>query len=192
MRDHLRYIITIVIAIVLAVVVFIMIFRSINSQDTTLEQNNKPAMTQYINEDSSMVFTAQGPIIANETFQSVRISVSKALVAIEVRDTYENQVISSNTYTNNEAAYDEFVRALSIMNFDRGDDSEKVADERGFCPTGARYIFEIESNGEQKQRYWRGSCNVGSFKGQTERIRALFRAQIPDYNVQVRGVKFPV
>ena len=186
-KEHVRYIISILIALALLVFVLILMFGGGSSKTPA---NNKPDMTQYIGTDAVMQLTADGPIVSEEKHQAVRISVSSSQVTYERLQGYEGAVAASQTYPSNSQAYESFVRALSILGYDKGNDNPKLADEKGYCPTGVRYIFAIQEGTDQKQRYWRGSCGSGTFQGTYPQIVSLFRAQVPNMSDLMRDVTF--
>jgi hypothetical protein len=81
------------------------------------------------------------------------------------------------------------LRALDLLGYTEGNDASELADERGYCPAGRRYIYAIADGSDILQRYWSTSCGEGTFAGRTKGVRALFQAQIPDYREFIRGVK---
>ncbi len=44
------------------------------------------------------------------------------------------------------AAYGAFLQSLAHAGFDKGDKDPALKDERGYCPLGNRYIYEIVEN----------------------------------------------
>jgi hypothetical protein len=106
---------------------------------------------------------------------------------MELMGGYENSVQQTRTYTSNEEAYATFLRAIDLQGYTKGSDDEGREDSRGVCPTGKVYTFEIITGSSTVQRFWTTSCGGGTFKGKTDLIRRLFRAQIPDYAKVIRG-----
>lgn len=188
-KEHARYVVGILIAILLVVLVFMLIFKSVSNKEAGSGANSKKTMTQYIDTDAAMVMTAEGPIVSNQKYQSVSISVDQYQVKINIMSGYQNAVVASQTYTNNHQSFDEFVRALSIQGYDKGDNSELVSNEAGYCPTGVRYVMAIEENNENQQRYWKGTCGVGTFHGNTSQVVNLFKQQVPDFTSYIQSQK---
>ena len=63
------------------------------------------------------------------------------------------------------------------------------ANEKGYCPLGNRYVFEIIEGGDAIQRYWATNCaNRKTYKGNLSLTLMLFQAQVPDYNTLVAGL----
>jgi len=82
-------------------------------------------------------------------------------------------------------------RALDLAGFTKGDAKSTNTNERGYCPTGDRYIFEIVNGASDAQRYWSTSCrNSGTFKGNVAQVKQLFIAQIPpvDFAKETAGL----
>lgn len=184
LREHGKYLVTFLIAIALVIFVIVLVLQNLGGDSTPA--NDKPAMTEYINTDSEMSVTAYGPIVADEDFKSARITVSSSEVTIDLMRGYNQRTVNTRSYPSNGNAYNDFVRALSILNFNSGNDNEKLADETGYCPTGNRYVYEITENNARQQRYWSGSCTKGTFRGLSPQVRALFKAQVPDYTDVLR------
>jgi len=182
-----RYIVGILIAIGLIVLVFILILKSFGSHSVPPKPIN---LNDYASTDAIMRLTIDGPVVADQDHRQARISVDRTQAKIEVIQGYQNNVIRSKTYPNNEDAFTIFVHALKIAGYTLGD-PKATKDERGFCPTGDRYIYEILSNSESIQRWWFSSCSLGNFKGRTSTINTLFRTQSSDYSKQLEGVNIP-
>lgn len=140
-------------------------------------------LIEYANTSVQMQYTMNGPVVADQERKSLRITVGQDQANIEVLEGYSQNVVASRTYINNQAAYSEFLRALDIAGYTRGADDPATKDERGYCPAGFRYSFDIVDGSDQKQHYWATSCGSkqGTFKGKTPQVRALFEDQIPEY-----------
>ncbi|MGB4759434.1 MAG: hypothetical protein WBP26_05260 [Candidatus Saccharimonadales bacterium] len=191
-KEHARYIVGFLIAIAMAILVFSLIFKAIGGNDSGDKTEDQVQLVDYIETDAVMSMTALGPIVAEQNYQAVRISVDTLQAKIEVMSGFEGNVVSSQVYSSNNAAFNEFVRALAGTGFDRGIDDPRLEDEAGQCPTGVRYIFSVTEDGQTKQRYWTGTCTKGTFEGNRPQTVDLFQAQIPDYGTQVRGVRFGI
>jgi hypothetical protein len=74
--------------------------------------------------------------------------------------------------------------SLSHAGFTKGNADKALSDERGYCPLGSRYIFElIDENGKTIERYWATSCGKPkTYQGNVSLTRSLFQAQVPDYS----------
>jgi hypothetical protein len=181
----MRFIIGTLIAIGLIIFVFVLIFRGGDSAS----QAPAHKMIDYANTSTYVQFTQVGPVSAEQTHREVRITVSNQEASIEVFNGYQDTLVSSKTYANNSAAYADFLRALDLAGYTKGDTSKALADERGFCEAGSRYVMAIKDGGRDTQRFWSTSCGgTASFKGKTTIVRNLFQRQIPDYGQVTRGV----
>ncbi len=177
----MKFIIGFLVTIGLLIVVFILIFRG-GGNDAAVQTEKK--MTEYANSSTVVSLTTEGPVNANQIHKQIKVSVSSTETTVEVFQGYEQNLLSTKSYANNTAAYSDFLRALDINGFDNGDKDKALADERGYCATGTRYVMSIKDGDRDIQRFWTSSCGTGTFKGKTSIIRSLFVAQVPDYNAQ--------
>jgi hypothetical protein len=145
---------------------------------------NAPApLLDYANTSVEMQYTLDGPVNADQEHKAVRITVGQDESTIEILSGYNDDVVNAKTYSNNQAAYSEFLRALDIAGYTKGNTDASLKDERGYCPAGYRYSFDIVDGSSTKQHFWTTSCgsSSGNFKGKSNAIRALFEKQVPDY-----------
>lgn len=184
----MRYFLTFLIGIGLIVLVIILLLRAIFGGGGDSPESRAP-LIDYANSNVIMRITIQGPINAHQEHARARIDVSQYSSDIRVISGYENFVERSETFESNPSAYANFLRALDLMGYDQGDDSDALADERGVCPFGRRYVFEIIDGSSTIQRYWATSCSGAprSSNAQVNPVLRLFRAQIPEYNQIVSG-----
>ncbi len=166
--------------VALVVLVFILIVRGLTGGH---KDAKAPLVTlsDYANTSTVMRLTVDGPIVADQDHRAVRVTVSRDQNMIEIISGYNGSVIQQQTFSNNQAAYTSFLKALQLMGYTKGNTTAALADERGYCATGDRFIYEIQTNGNSIQRFWYTSCGQGTFKGSNAAVRQLFRAQIPGY-----------
>jgi hypothetical protein len=182
-----RYLIGLLIGIGLIVVVFIFIFRGGNSPAPA--PNATARMVDYANTTTTVRVIQDLPVSADQTHHELVTTVGRDNVVFTVEQGYEGQVLRSQNYRNNSAAYAEFLRALQIAGYTNGVSDPKLVDERGYCPAGNRYIFEINDPNRTIQRYWSTTCgNIGNFKGKTQTILNLYQRQVPDYDKLTSGI----
>lgn len=144
--------------------------------------------TETIDEDivsdaRTFSFTTIGPIVAKNEHRESTITVSPNVVEIKLFSGYDKTVIESRSYQNTPAAYNEFRSALEVLDVSkrlRGTDKEDDSSDEGFCPTGRRYIVEIES----EIRRWSTSCSSkqGTAAFNMSSVRNLFQKQVPEFN----------
>lgn len=174
----MRYILGFLIGIGLIILLFVMIFRG---------GSNKPSvpkpLVDYAITDTTVQLTDDYPVNLDQTHDRVKTVVGKEQVHMSVEQGYQGTVLREQNYANNPTAYANFLRALDVAGFTKGKTDDSLRDERGVCPLGHRYIYEIKNGSNTIQRYWSTSCgNVGSFLGKSSTVRALFLAQVPDYS----------
>jgi hypothetical protein len=182
----MRYLVGFLSIFALILLVLLLIIRGFSGDGGG---DDRKQLTTYARTGTVMRLTIDGPINADLQHQGVRITVGRSETQVEILQGYRQIPVASQTYTSNEEAYGTFLRALQLMNYDRGDKNPTLRDERGFCPDGNRYIFEIANGSNQIQRYWRTSCKEGNFKGDLPGIVDLFENQIPDYGKFIKGVE---
>lgn len=174
--------------LIIASVVFILIVGAIFFAITqTFFSGNEPvdnrANVTDIYDGRSVRMTVEGPVVGDDARESYRIEISTDERTIESLRGYQTAVLNAQTFANNRPAYTEFVYAISRAGFDeRRNISEAAADERGVCPSGRVYSFELLDNGRSLSRAWATSCNdtKGTLGGNASALKKLFDAQITD------------
>ncbi len=146
----------------------------------------------YVDNASSKVsWTQQGRLVGNDLRRSVKITVTPTERRVDLLDGYDQKITKTTIFTNDKVGYTSFLLALENLNFGR---ERKVTqpDERGVCPLGQRYIYELHDGGTQKIRLWSDSCVAaeGTYAGSATTTRQLFKAQITGYEKFISGVKF--
>lgn len=192
MGSSMRYAIVVILIIFFGVVGTIFLIGRGNRKPSIINQPQIVHVADYVDDSSSSVsWTMQGRLLGQERRRSVQITVSPSERKVELIEGYNNKVSKSLTLPNDKAAYANFLIALENLNFAR---ERKVVqpDERGVCPLGMRYIYELHSGSDQKSRLWSNSCSSkeGTFAGVAVTTKQLFKNQIPDYEKFVAGVVF--
>ena len=187
----MKYILGVIGVVVLAIIAIALLLRS-PAPNNGQKPGGKPAvkLADFSSDTGSNVtWTMQGPVEGQDQRRSVRITVSPNERRLEILAGYEESVERTQTFSNNTQAYETFIQALNNAGFARERDVP-LKDERGVCPLGNRFIYELRDDGDQKLRTWSASCNTaaGPFAGNALLTRQLFQRQIPDYNKQVRDV----
>lgn len=182
----MRYFIAFLLAIGLIVLVFILIFKSFSGSGSP-QKTPKP-LTDYTGTNTVMQMTIDGVINADTKHYQMRMTVGQTDNQLELLTGYEGTVARQQTYPSNQAAYGEFLRALDLAGYTKGDTSKSLSDERGYCPFGERYIFEIINGDTDVERFWSTSCGgQGSYKGNTSATKNLFINQMPDYTTFIQN-----
>jgi hypothetical protein len=179
----MRYFFGFLLAIGLIVFTFILVLRGFRSGSSS------PAitapLTSYTNTDTTVQFTDDGPVTADQTHQGIRITVGQFATTIQIYQGYQNDITNSQTYSNNPNSYGTFLRALQLLDYTSGvkNPNPALADPRGVCPLGQHYSFQVISGDESNlQNYWSTSCGGGTFDGNVLQVENLFQAQVPNYS----------
>ncbi len=186
-----RYILGFLAAVGLIVVVIVLIVRGLASGPSASAPSTKLDLKNYADTSTVVRLTLDTPVSAQSTHRDVVLTVGKYVATMQVTKGYNGSIVTQKSYPMSESAYATFLRALSVYGYTKGDSNPQVADERGQCALGDRYIYEVvDTAGNDLQRYWYSSCGFGTFQGNSNSIRALFIKQFPDYFSLLRGVQF--
>lgn len=160
----------------LLIIIFLMLGGGNSSNSASMVNLDSLADT-----DSSVRLVTVGPLVYNDNHRSISINVSRDTVDLEILKGYQDEVISSKSFANNQASFATFLRALDLAKFNRGD-ARKLSDPRGHCPFGQQHFYEVvNSGGQTDQKFWDDSCGVGNFGGLSSTIIQLFENQVPNY-----------
>jgi hypothetical protein len=174
----MRYFIGFLITIGLIIILILLLFGGGSPKKPTTPKS----LASYASTEAEVRLTIDGQINADQDHEQVRITVNKNDTTFEEIQGYQDTVVNSQSYANNEDAYSNFLYALGHAGFTRGDNSKALANEKGYCPLGERYIFELVDNGKDIQRYWGTSCGKPrTYLGSLNLTLTLFQLQIPDY-----------
>ena len=178
---NLRYFVGLGLVIILLFVVIALIMRS--GGDSKVPET-KRELTSYVDDTNfSVSQTIIGPITATQNHNQVQITVTNTGSSIEVSQGYDGNVIASNNYPLSTNGFSEFLNALDRAGFTKGETAKDLQNDKGFCPTGQRFIFEIHDGANLLQRFWQTSCGgTKSYRGNFALTNTLFQAQIPDYD----------
>lgn len=180
--------------IVFIILLVVLVFRRPNQParpaDQPVSTVASTSLTNLSNTSAELRYTVQGKIVSEEEHRSLRVTVSRTLRRLEVLQGYDEVVVASTDLNNTDASFATFLAALEQVGYSKVRESA-ISDERGVCPEGRRYIFEISGSGQGEQRTWTSSCSssAGTFAGNRSSVEQLFKGQIPGYNKLVSGVK---
>ena len=187
----MRYFMGFLAFILIAILAVVLISRGgPNPQEGT--RTGSPVMLSEIsNSDTVVRITMDGRITAQEKHHAIRITVGRTSRTVEVLKGYNYEVEQTKVYDNNIEAYSAFLHAIDKAGYTRPKPNVTQSDEKGVCPTGTRYIYEVLDNATEEMRLWSTSCsaNEGTFAGKAQLVRQLFRSQIPDYEAVTRGIR---
>jgi len=183
----MRYLVGFFITIGLIILLIILLVGG--GGDSKVPSTSK-SLTSYVSSGVDAMLTIDGPVNANSEHDKVRITVNRDNVTYEKIKGYDNGVTELHTYDNTSESFDAFLHSLQHAGFTLGDKSKELADEKGFCPLGTRYIFELKQGEQTLQRYWTTSCGKPkSFKGNLGVNLQLFQNQVPNYNELVNDLE---
>lgn len=132
--------------------------------------------------DRSVTMTVRGPIVADESFQSYRITVTPSARTLITYNGYLDRVVDEVRLPNNVAAYEQFVFALDRAELARGEAfTGDRNDVRGICATGRVVEFAIINKQDVVKQLWTSTCrgSVGSLDASVDQLTNLFVSQIP-------------
>lgn len=178
---NLRYLIGFLGIIAVIILVIVLIVRGGGNGSLSPKAID---LADYITSSSEVSLTIDGPVSADQTHHTIHITVDENRATAALIKGYQGQVEDTKTYATNADSYANFILALKHAGFTLGNTDASLKDERGYCATGVRYIYELKNNGNEVRRFWNTSCSThdGTYLGMGELTRELFRAQIPDYN----------
>lgn len=185
----MKYILGVIAVILVALVAIAMVTRP--RQPDTPEGERQVVLSDEARAGTSVSLTTQGKLVGQTERQAIRIKVSQDERRVEILTGYEEAVERAHTFPNTAAAYETFLIALEGLGFSQKRENNVKDDERGACPTGKTYVYELKEFSQQRLRMWDSSCGSksGTLGGRGSTIRKVFEAQIPDYRKVVKDVR---
>lgn len=176
----MRYFIGFLITIGLIILLIVMLFGG--GDDKKKVPTTARTLESYATTDAEASMIIDGPINAASEHEQIKISVNRNNVTFEAIKGYNGDVRDLKTFSNTEAAYDNFLSALARAGFTQGNTDEALKDEKGYCPQGNRYIFEMRQGDRSLQRFWSTSCRgPKTYEGADRVTIELFEEQVPGY-----------
>jgi hypothetical protein len=178
------------VVIIMIIAIILIVTRSPKPADNTVKTGQKVLLaSDYAHENATASFTTEGRLLGEESRRAIRISVTPNLRTVEELDGYNQTSTRTQSYTNTQAGYEEFLLALDNSGFNRKRETT-LKDERGVCPLGRTFILALNKGNDQPLRLWATSCSAkqGTAAGAVTTIQQLFQNQIPDYNKFVSNV----
>ncbi len=186
---EMRYFVGFLVTIGLIIVLIVLLLTGGNGGNKQIQTTGEKPRTvsqlaAYADTSAVVRITDDGEINGDQTHTSLRITVGQDDVTYEQIQGYQGTVVNSQAYKNNQNAYSNFLYALGHAGYTLGDDNSKFGSEKGLCPLGHRYIFELMDGDHDIQRYWATSCGSGApktYKGNLNLTIQLFQLQVPAY-----------
>lgn len=138
------------------------------------------------NATASMLVDAQEG--ANSTHQAIRVDVNQHEVVFQQLSTYNYNVVKEQTFTNNQTAYNVFLRSLYFAGFLKGNTDPNQANPAGICPLGDRYIFNFTNNQSTIIHTWATTCSNKTYGGNANLTVTLFENQVPNYSNLIQNI----
>ena len=172
-----RPLLTVLVGIGIVVLIIVLIVKLMGGNspqpDTTLD------VSKYANSAATATLLIDSPTNLNQEHHQVKITVSQTLNTLDIMQGYQGSVTDSRTYENNSTAFGAFLQSLKLMGFAKGNNDKTLADYRGYCPNGDRYVLTFNDGQTDKFTYWTTSCShQGTYKGNRGGTLELFRRQI--------------
>jgi len=182
---RLRYLVGFILVIVLVIFLFTFVFHS---SSPSKKVSAPPSLSTLANTDDVVQYTQDGVINADQDHRAIRITIGQAVSDVSIIQGYQGNVINSDQYPNNQAAYSAFLNALVLEDYTTKLKTSYVYNN-AVCPLGQRFTFEIiDGSGNVLQNLWSTSCGAGNFGGDLGNTQTLFTDQIPDYSVVTQNV----
>ncbi|HZL08300.1 MAG TPA: hypothetical protein VFC50_03840 [Candidatus Dormibacteraeota bacterium] len=184
----MRYFVAFFVALGLLFLVVFLLFHSGNKAKTPTAKS----LVSYSTTDAQVSMTIDGPVNADQSHQQVIVTVSNQDVTFEQLQGYDGDVIYSQSFANTQNSYAAFLQALAHAGFTLGNNSPYGKDERGYCPLGERYVFQLQQDGQNLERYWTTSCGgkLRTYLGGQILTIDLFQNQVPNYKGLTKTVRF--
>lgn len=174
----IRFFIAFLVTIGLIVLIFVLLLRGTG---TNPSQQQLDLASYATNAASRAELIIDGPEISEQEHQGIKIDVTQTDVTLTIYQGYEQSTVSTQSFANNQPGYATFLLALEHANFTKGNSNKDVSDERGYCPTGTRYIMSFNDGSDQLLRFWKTSCGDGTFRGDLNTVLYMFRRHVPNY-----------
>lgn len=177
-RSGLRTIIAALVGIGIVVLVIVLLVKAFSGGKAA--PVTSPELVTYATTSAIAQLYIDGPIVSDQEHRAVRITIGQNQAQIDILQGYQDTVVQSQTFENNSTGYAVFLQALNHLNFTKGNNDPSQQDQRGYCPTGDRYIYKFtDGTGKQLFRFWSTSCGQGTFGGNRPQVIQLFERQIP-------------
>lgn len=186
-KSLIRAIVAGLIGLALVILVLILLVRAFSGGGAPKSLVKPIDLGSYQNTAATVTLLVDSsPTQVDQDHHQVRITVSQTENRIDVMEGYQGTVVDSRNYPNNEQAFGVFLQSLKLMNFAKGNSEKALADYRGYCPFGDRYILTFNDGTTDKFNWWTTSCSAsqGTYQGDRNSTLRLIRYQIPteDYN----------
>jgi hypothetical protein len=159
--------------------------------------NTKPVtsavvLADHATKDNAVSYMVDGVTNSTEDHRAIKITITNKARTLEVFSGYNGNVIISQSFANDTASYRVFLAGLQTVGFIKQNTKNTDLNYTGKCPLGYRFILNTSGIKDAPQLLWTSSCGnavKGNFAGNLDSVKQLFKAQIPDYNKLITGVR---
>jgi len=152
-------------------------------------------LPDYASTDADVVMTIDMPVIGHEEHNAVQITINREERTVDLLQGYQGLVIKTESFDNDQASFDVFLRAINSQGFVL-EQKSIYKNDRDVCPTGSHYYYDLKNTGTENgdKHLWAVSCGIigtsASQRGPT--IRSLFQKQIPNYQKFLSDAKVSI
>ncbi len=164
-----------------------------NAGDSENVQEVSAVVDEDIRSTSTARYYLDGKTVANSEHRSYSIEVSRNVVTMKVYKSYGEDVIREKSYQNTPEAYESFLASLDhlgIKNRRPNTNTDDDFKDLGACPSGFRYVVELDST----LRRWTTSCsgkgNFGTAGFSMNAVKSLFQKQVIDFDALTDDIDF--
>jgi hypothetical protein len=186
----MKYFFGFLVTVILTIFLVILLVGGGDDKQTSTSTVPK-SLADYSTTNTVAKLTVDGPVNANSEHRQIIITVGKANVKYELIDGYDGNVMELKNFANTQNAYANFLKALDHANYTTGDTLKEHQDERGYCPKGNRYIYELVDGSKSIQRFWSTSCQKpATYEGNVPITLDVYKAQVPNFNDLNESIAF--
>ena len=185
----MRYVFGAIGIVVLIILIIILLMGG--DRNSSGRKTESIVLTNYINSGSEVILTTYGPVVGNESRQSVSLTVTPQNRFFALLQTYELTPVETQTFDNNLTAYSYFMHSLSGLGFSN-QRTVKNQDQMGACPFGHVTVYQLINQGKEVLNTWSTNCSAkdGTFAGNAASVARLFQAQYPNYSDLTQSTSF--
>jgi hypothetical protein len=185
-----RYILAVLAIIIVVFIAIVLVIRRSPSTPATSQTGTAVKLGSIANTGVKVSYVVHGSVVGDDQYRSVRVTVDSNQRTIDVLEGYENKVVQTRTYSNNQEAFSTFLYALDNAGFTTKQ-TARFNTSKGACAQGNITDYSYSTSDGQPHLLWSSSCTRadGSFGGNISRVSSLFRSQITDYSKVTSNVK---
>jgi len=184
----MRYFIGFLVTIGLIIVLILLLFHGGSKPQVP---STSKTLDSYAGTNADVRLTIDGPVNAAENHTQVQVDVSQTETTYNQIQGYNDTVVNNQNFANTQNSYAAFLFALERAGFTKGNTNSDLQDERGYCPLGDRYVFELRQGGKDLERYWATTCGgIKTYDGNVSLTVQLFQAQVPGYGTLTQDLQF--